>query len=212
MRVLVAILACHSPEDAILRAISRETWLPNLTCDYRFYMGLGSGSYVSDELTLAVPDDYLGLPHKSRALFKWALAKGYDYVFKCDTDTYVCPPRLLSSGFEQHDYSGFYRGQGPSYASGGAYWLSRRAMHVLTKRAPRMITDVGDATRRSRWGEDFQVGNALMGQGIYCHNDDRYEMVDGPQKKNNVISLHLFKSRDKAADLRETHLNYIGEK
>jgi hypothetical protein len=47
-----------------------------------------------DELGLPIPDGYFYLTHKAKAAFAWALANDYDYVFRCDTDTFIHIPRL----------------------------------------------------------------------------------------------------------------------
>ena len=47
-----------------------------------------------DEVALPVPDDYFHLVFKTKAMHKWALENGFDFVYKCDTDTY-CRRRTL---------------------------------------------------------------------------------------------------------------------
>jgi hypothetical protein len=70
-----------------------------------------------DEIILSCPDDYFHLPYKVRAMHRWALTQDFDYVYKADTDTYVDVDRLMSSGFEQHDFVGWK--PGPNVAGGG---------------------------------------------------------------------------------------------
>lgn len=84
-----------------------------------------------DEVLLPCPYDFKHLPFKVREIFRWALARDYDYIFKVDTDTYVDVPRLLVSGFQNSDYSGtpFWK-DGNAFASGGAgYWISKK--HIV---------------------------------------------------------------------------------
>ena len=59
-----------------------------------------------DEVLFPVPYDFKHLPFKVREIFRWAKTRDYDYIFKVDTDTYVDVPRLLTSGFQNHDYTG----------------------------------------------------------------------------------------------------------
>jgi len=60
-----------------------------------------------DEVVLPVPDDYFHLVFKVRKMHQWALDHGFEYVYKCDVDTYVDLERLMRSGFEQHDFTGW---------------------------------------------------------------------------------------------------------
>jgi hypothetical protein len=80
------------------------------TIDYLFVLGAGNANASEDELILPVRDDYLALPVKMRAAFRWALEHGFDYVFKCDRDTFIHADRLLVSAREHfeagHDFVG----------------------------------------------------------------------------------------------------------
>jgi hypothetical protein len=132
-------------------------------------VGNGSLPLKEDEIRVAAPDDYNGLPFKTLGIAKWASAQDYDYAFLCDTDTFV-RPELFSCPFEDCDYSGYYhdrniagrmfteyiddRGQrqrnGHWWASGGVgYFLSRRALQAVAAAQP------------SHWAEDFWVGQVI---------------------------------------------------
>jgi hypothetical protein len=119
---------------------------------------------------LPVDDGYVALPSKAKATFQWALSGGYDYCFHCDDDTYVQPERLLSSGFEQHDYLGRLRGPSGGYpapyCSGFAYWLSRRAMEIIVSQP--LTSDTAD----DRW-----LGNVLHSAGVVGTLDERYRVT-----------------------------------
>ena len=133
----------------------------------------------ADEVMLPVPDDYFHLVHKVRAMHRWLQSRvgGYDFVYKCDTDTYVSIARLLSSGFQNYDFSGGPAGPG-FVAGGGGYWLSRRAYNIT---AQEPITN---------WAEDCWVSQKLSAHGITPHTDVRYS--DNPVTLNNdLISTHL---------------------
>lgn len=183
-KVLVAIPACHKYaygkfEDKRIghntgesyervRAV-RETWAKYVPAfsnvSLRFFYGAGnSHELFNDEVALEVPDDYAHLPHKTKAIYQWALGKGFDYVFKCDDDTFVYVDRLLASGFEALDYVGYCYPANGNYISGGpGYWLSRRALEVLAT-AP-----VGD-----NWAEDKWTGDTLKKAKIFPARDARY--------------------------------------
>lgn len=145
LKILIAILSCARDESNGFNQAVRNTWLRDIQgADYYFFLGRGAVAENSDEILLDCPDGYLNLPEKSKALFKWASDNQYDYVFKCDTDTYVNSERLLSSGFYENDYTGYFNGvigvpntvysQCYSWASGGSgYWLSGRAARYISE-------------------------------------------------------------------------------
>jgi hypothetical protein len=93
-----------------------------------------------DELLLDCPDDYLGLPWKTVESLKYALAEGYDGVFRVFVDTYLFPDRLARIGFPS-DAIGWLFGCGPCKAhetwhhtcplGGAGYWLSRKAIEAV---------------------------------------------------------------------------------
>lgn len=161
-----------------------------------------------DEIILDARDDYKHLPFKTRELCKFVVANGYDFVYKCDTDTYARPDRLLASGFQNHDYTGtpnkweislpresncecldclkkYPKGRTELvlYANGGpGYWMSAKAADIIS-RAP--VT---------HWAEDIWIGRTLAKNGIVFTPDTRYSpslSASRVLKNNNVISQHL---------------------
>lgn len=95
--------------------------------DYRFVLGAGNANAAEDELVLPVRDDYLALPVKMRAAFRWALEHEYDYIFKCDRDTFVHASRLLDAVPAGKDFVGLVGNPGDCCGGGAGYWLSRNA-------------------------------------------------------------------------------------
>lgn len=185
-KVLIAIPACHAYEygeykdkrighvDAVsyerVRGV-RETWAKYLPAferyvSLKFFYGSPSSEprqLFNDEVFLGVPDGYSSLPQKVKAIYQWALGKGYDYVFKCDDDTFLYLDRLMASGFEGHDYLGYCYPSHGNYISGGTgYWLSRKAMEILALSDP------------EGWAEDKWVGLTLGKHGIKPTRDARY--------------------------------------
>ena len=158
--MLVAIKSCEAHWDRC--SAIRDTWAKDSGI-VRAFTGW----------QLDVPDTYEALPLKTHAICKWALKRGYLNVFFCDTDTYVCLPRLKPNG---HDYVG-YKLPDKEYASGGAgYWLSRKAMEMVTAGDPGKFAN-----------EDEMVG-ALVGPPVH---DSRYALYDDVLPGNEVISRHL---------------------
>jgi hypothetical protein len=168
----------------------RETWLsdPMITetegIHYRYALGHPGHSFEpsDDCLHYGFPDGpiyerHSGGPrtwvlnHKVYALACYALENDYDFLFKCDDDTYARPRHLLMSGFEDHDYSGltdrhyaadigFYK-----WCQGGAgYWLSRDALKVVVR----------DGISCVKGAEDFAVGQTLARAHVEATHDERY--------------------------------------
>ena len=107
-KLLIAISSCQSYEDAGLNQPLRDTWLSDAVkqgIDYKFFHGSGS-RYKEDVVIVNRNDQYYDLTSKTKEKLHWAMLQGYDYVFACFPDTYACPERLLSCGFENHDYMG----------------------------------------------------------------------------------------------------------
>ncbi|VVB51629.1 Uncharacterised protein [uncultured archaeon] len=207
MKTLIAILSCHAHKEQ--DHVCRQTWVP--AGGYRFFLGrdpnfgASGAAPLQDEEFLDVPDDYLGLPFKTQAACRWALTHGYDFLFKCDNDTYVHVPRLLASGFEDRDYTGWdWEGHG-GYCSGGAgYWLSRVAMQHIANAT--LIMDYADTTRGSLKGEDLQIGEVLRNQGITPNGDERYRLhLPGPEPGNDIITLHDVRNPCKGQRMFDVH-------
>lgn len=149
MEVLIGVITC---EANVQRADAvRQTW--GAACSYPLV--------YADGKTLGCDDSYEGLPEKVKSLCAYALENGYDWLLKIDDDTMLFPQRLVvpTSG----DYIGRVRGAltrlsgyPGSYCSGGAYWLSRRAMEIIAAAPldPAMTF------------EDCWVGNVLYHQGV----------------------------------------------
>ena len=147
----------------------------------------------------------MALPFKTQAICKYAVSHGYTNVFKCDNDTYVDVPRLLTSGFENHDYVGFdWDGRGGYCSGGSGYWLSEKSCKIVI--ASQFTSDYGDDTRRSLRGEDLQVGEALRAAGVMPVGDSRYRLrVPGPTSNNDVITLHDIMNPCKGVRMFEVH-------
>lgn len=96
--------------------------------DYRFFLGAGNSMPADDEVILPVRDDYMALPSKVRAAMQWALDHDYDYIFKCDRDTFIHADRLMAAIPEGQDYVGLVGNEGDCCGGGAGYWVSRLAM------------------------------------------------------------------------------------
>lgn len=212
VKVLLAILACE--RDVALQNLQRQMFLKNTSLDYRFFAG-SANLKSPDVVSLGVSDDFLALPFKTQAMCRWAFENGYDFVFKLDTDTYLRPERLIPSGFQRHNYTGFFSyDPGPgAYASGGpGYWLSRASMEIVSgsKAIFLDMPNPSNPTEPSWRGEDLQVCWVLRDHGIHCHKDLRYCLRSpGPLPGNNLITVHDVLIKDKRQRLETAHRAWL---
>ena len=209
MQILIAI---HGSHDTTARMnAQRETWirrffssgsysLHGIEAHYRYFVGRPQGSdpdaeYVDfDDAPVWITEGPVSrrtavLNIRTRALVRYALERKYDYLFKCDDDTYIRPHLLLSSGFESYEYSGqcerhhaddigWYKYAG----GGGGYWLSRKAMIAVIE------------SRICHCAEDCNAGQVLARAGIRPQEDDRYRNAvsdhDRRHPSSEWITLH----------------------
>lgn len=183
MKTLIAVLSCE--RDRWAHDQARQTWLKSCPVDYRFFVGIESFATHDDEVKLNEPDASGTL--KMRAVFQRALEQDYDYLFKCDIDTYVHVPRLLKSGFEQHDWVA--NGNPLRPYGGSGYWLSRKALVLLQQGS--------DQNTARPYNEDWWVGDNLRKFGLTPHIDKRYhsDTGEGPRKSNDLITSHWYGKR-----------------
>jgi len=197
MRALIAVFCCHkyrSWEQTI-----RDTWAKNAPCDVKFFLGNPASDAAPDEVFVNADDSQEGRTAKLVEVYRWALANGYDYVFRCDPDTFVRPAQLLKCGFEQHDYVG---GLNSVFASGGSgFWLSKPAMQIVTAEPiPQMSAD------------DVYVAERLRQHGIELHDDKRFKYYPGDILTDDVVAYHLssVKGWNAGATQDDIHRAYNG--
>lgn len=134
-----------------------------------------------DEVVLHVPDDLVHIAYKSRAAWRWALEHDYDYVFNCFCDTYIDIEKLMSSGFEAHDFIGMTYDSNRCPQGGAGYWLSRRCLQILS------------TAHVNFWADDGWAGWTLPKFGVHLHHDDRYGQYPDavPTPQTDTISTHM---------------------
>jgi hypothetical protein len=142
-KILVAICSCD--KYFAKRQAVRQTWLTQKAegIDARFFIGAVAAPLEEDMISLPVDDGYNHLPLKMKALYAYALRHfDFQWLFKCDDDTYLKLERLRSLTEIGAEFIGTEFSHGVGYASGGAgYMLSRRLVeHVV---ADYSIPDTG---------------------------------------------------------------------
>lgn len=154
----------------------QSTWLKDSPVDFHGFTDADLGLTEIDQHQNAI-DPIRTL--RTQLMVRWALERGYDYLFRTDTDTYVWVNRLLACGFEKHDYMGWCVGfprhleqdWAMNTAHGGVgFFLSRKAMEIVANAPVEKYVD------GKYWG-DLWAGHQLWKQGIYCHQDTRF--LDG---------------------------------
>jgi len=192
MKILVAIPTCH--KNALLVRACKETWVNEWShlVDIRFFFGRPTFFPCTPlEISLDVDDGYKQLPLKVLAMYRWILDNGYDRVFKCDDDTYVHIPRLLSCGKDEFDFVGR-----PDLASRYTHWMQGGAGYWLSRKAMEYLVNLPLDYWKSHWAEDRLVGIAMYKSGLSVSNDRR--LFDAPwvcypstpAPGNNSITAH----------------------
>lgn len=184
--ILVGICSCL--RHANRRQAVRETWLSKPAAGIRavFFVGDGDGPLPNEPDTLAVPapDTYEHLPEKVLAFFRASLARhDFEWLFKCDDDTYVALDRLRDLATDGHELAGNeFLNTRKSPSGGAGYLLSRAMVEALA----------ADLTIPATGAEDILIGEAALRHGArpfatprLCWDTSRY-----PRRDNDVITSH----------------------
>lgn len=176
-KTLIAIVSARHRKE--WRDAIRKTWLPLVPkdkADALFFVGRGE-PLQEDIIELDCDDSYQGLPEKIRSIIKWAHKHEYEFMLKNDDDVVLKPVELLTSGYEQHQYSGRANrmpNENTPYTVpvGFNYWLSKKCMSILA-----------DAEIPKDWDNDDErwVAKILQENGIGLVDDRRYGIYCGDE-------------------------------
>jgi hypothetical protein len=144
---------------------------------------------LADEVFLPCGDNYTQNPEKMKAICRYALAHGYDYLLRTDDDTFVYPDRLLVKDralWEGKDYVG---SSNKDFHPGGCLILSKAAMQIIV-----------DA-RITGYADDVWIGKVMEEHGIEMtqlptmHNKwgDGYLVVPRSLPVDKLSSFHSCK-------------------
>ena len=196
-RYLIGALSGWAYADR--RQLCLETWFPDAAaCGMDAVFLLGEPAVKGPDrcgplLVLPCPDAYRTLPQRTWQFVRWALDRDdWDYLLKCDDDTYVAVARLAAYDPQGCDYIGAEWKPGASYGSGGAgYLLSRRAAEIV---AGKMLAPLG--------AEDQLVGLRMRENGIPLTIDPRFVPWGSDERRptpdNDLITAHKFADSLKA--------------
>lgn len=196
-RLMVLITSCGA--NAAKRQACRDTWLRRLPeeADYRFVVGRGVRPDAPDVVQVDAPDGYEELPAKVTAALRGVQLADYEWIAKCDDDSYLYFPRLLpelTAGREALGYVASWR-RG-AYLYGGCYCLTRKAVQLLLRRK---LPETGP--------EDAIITSSLGRAGVPITHLRLMSMRRAwgePKPSNSVITCHEL---DPAA-MREVHANF----
>lgn len=186
VNILVGICSCTSAAQR--RKACRETWMshPQEGIECRFFLGRREPlPNEPDVVNLWVDDGYSHLPAKGLAFYKWALENyDFDWLFKCDDDTYLALDRLASLCDSRYDLIGDPGVDSRKAPSGGAgYFMSRRLVELFVQNADK-ISATG--------AEDLIFGEFAVRLGVPMLATPRLVMCNSPapSKENDLVSCH----------------------
>lgn len=172
MKILVSILTCSQTQMQANACFN--TWVQDIKPphDYIFYGDKRQSGFMENTWNCS-PDEgeaRCRLPEKTYKMLKKSLDYDWDFLFKCDDDTYLEFSRLeefLKKYNPKEDlYIGCMIGKGIKpfpYAQGGAgYALTRSSVEKCLE----VLETLYDDQSRNRKAEDFSVGLSLREQGI----------------------------------------------
>lgn len=200
MKTLIAVWSFE--DDCPNHQIIRETWgsqVSSAGADLLFFVGRRGSHFSSkrDEIPIAWQQPRLcGHPwwdpkegccedyfqFETRRVFEWALSKNYDYVFLAENDTFLLPKKLMKTGFENYDCSGYFFQGDEKYPiphAGYGHFISAKAMRLVLDTPPNWLTT------------GFYIGYAL-GPHVEAGNITLYDI---PNFKDQ-ISWHYVESNN----------------
>lgn len=186
VRMLVGICSCNTAVSR--RKACRETWLshpvPGIEC--KFFVGSREPlPGEKDVVPLWVNDDCSHLPAKVLAFYKYALEHyDFDWVFKCDDDTYVVLDRLESLCDDRYDLIGDMGMKSRQSLSGGGGCLMSRHLVELFVSYASQVPDTGC--------EEIAFGSLAVKLGIPMLVSRRLVMnpFPTPYRENDQVTAH----------------------
>lgn len=184
VRILVGVCSCAGAQKR--RDTIRHTWMqhaePGIEC--RFFMGHRDAVQENDVISLWVNDNYDHLPEKVLAFFRYALENyDFEWLFKCDDDTWIDLARLAHLPDERYDLIGDPSLEVRGAPSGGAGYLLSRAM-VEKIVAEKDIPSTG--------AEDLILGQLAVKLGARYLATDRLNLNNTPypMNDNDLVTAH----------------------
>jgi Fringe-like len=225
MRTLIGVMSCHANPQSLIMPMPvrtlvdhtkrlpyiRQTWASEIE-DYKIFFGRGGhASTHPDEVLLDCGDSYYETAFKVREMCRYALANGYDSLFKVDDDTYLVPERLQTAGYEAHDFvcrvlPATDENHPCPYPYGGCgYYLGKKMLELAAKDEGPATDPDGDTWGRCNTYEDGWIGRVAKDAGIALIDDHRLKALrhggdfeghpwqaESPMKSNDCIAVCEF--------------------
>jgi hypothetical protein len=186
-RMIIGVLTAAKHEAR--RAAVRNTWgrdaAAHLECDLVFLIGdptLDRARREGDVLYLPCPDDYDSLPQKTRKFCIWALEQpDWQYLFKCDDDTYVHVERLLAVREWPTAIVGGKHTDDGHFHGGAGYTINRPAAQAIAEHLT-----------AAKGLEDWKARDAIHRAGLRFSLDHRlcWDKSRMPTRLNGSITCH----------------------
>ena len=188
MKILVVILTCESSQnraDACYKSWMQDIQEPH---DYYFYGSKTQSEKISKTWNCE-PDEgesRARLPEKTYKMLVESLNHDWDFLFKCDDDTYLNFDKLVEflKDYDANDdlYLGGKIVNPFAYAQGGAGYILTRS--VVIKCLESLTLFYKDQTK-NKISEDYSVGLALKEQGINLTHTDLLSTPNPATAKQN---------------------------
>ena len=182
-KILIAICSAHIHKTR--RTGVRKTWMRRLPTSIKsnFFVGIGPPIIEQDLVVLDIDDSYAALPAKIQQISRYFIQHTeFDYLFKCDDDTYVLGERLTQLTDIANDLVGCKAGTSRPYVYGGAgYLMSRSAAEIIA-----------NAPTPQHGAEDIWVSKTLAAAKIVPLFSSALlgSRKDFPRQSNNIITSH----------------------
>lgn len=143
------------------RSAIRETWLQDVDIDFKWFFGaipddMPHREPEPDEVFLDVPDSYLYLVLKVKAMVKWALDHDYSRIFKVDDDVMIQWDKFKQNKpYWEADYAGWCEPP-TTFAIGPCYAMAGPMMHAV----------VNTPVTSNTFGDDADNGDIAKAHGI----------------------------------------------
>ena len=194
MKILTSILTYSRSQvkaDACL-----DTWIQNIKPphDYFFYGDKFQSQHMDKtwDCTPNKGEERHRLPEKTYKMLIKSLDYDWDFLFKCDDDTYVVFDKLVNLLKKYNPSEDLYIGQQISmgkmcYAQGGAgYILTRTAVQKCL-----------NSFRYLKSAEDYSVGASLFQEGVRLQHEKLLYTPDPRSAKDQRICLDSIVNRGK---------------
>lgn len=193
MKILAAILT-HEGTQPNANACSK-TWINDIQNPHEYYFyGSKTQSKKMDRTWNCEPDEgeaRFRLPEKTYKMLVESLNHDWDFLFKCDDDTFVAFDRLINllKNYNPDDelYIGGKIVNPFAYGQGGAgYALTRGSV----KKCIEFLKHLYNDKSKNKNAEDYSVGLALKEQGVNLTHTDLLS-TPAPQvaKQNQSVCI-----------------------